>query len=294
MKFFLAFVGTVCLMGGIHAQIGNVATTVASAISTSNANLASTIQSVNSTIVAADQIILSSYASFGNSMINLFNSYYTKYQTYTSIDLSPITSAISNMQSMMTSQPQLMAGDSYNVQQIFTEVQTSAQQIQDALNGAVTTMTNACGSNCASTKAVKCANKFGGQLNSTTITIDRVTACIADEATRYTQIGADTASQYTTSLTLATNYLLMDSMCDIPDATTLNNPSTTMGPLSTQCFSNYLQRFTNVPIYSYTTDIPRMTQTQLISFRAKRCAKLVALDITDRINQISAKYAACL
>lgn len=238
MKFFLAYVGTVCLMGGIHAQIGTVATTVASAVSTSNAKLTSTIQSVNSTIIAADQSILKSYTSYGNSMIALYNSYYHKYQNYTTFDLSQMTNAISNIQSMMTNKPQLMAEDTYNVQQIFTDAQTSAQKIRDALNTAVMTMAASCGSTCTSTKAVNCANTFGGQLKSTAITIDRVTACVAAEATRFTSIGADVASRYATSLTTATNYLLMDKMCDTPAAAVLNNPSMTMGSPSTQCFSN--------------------------------------------------------
>lgn len=233
MKFFLAFVGTVCLMGGIHAQIGNVATTVASAVSTSNAKLASTIQSVNSTIIAADQNILNSYTSYVDSLVALYNSYYLKYQNYTRFDLSQMTDAISNIQSMMISTPQLMADDSYNVQQIFSDSQTSAQNIQDALNTAVMTMTASCGSTCTSVKAVNCANKFGGQLNSTAITIDRVTACVSAEATRFTSIGADVTSQYVTSVTTATNYLLMDKICDTPAAAVLNNPSMAMACLST-------------------------------------------------------------
>ncbi|XP_065082764.1 uncharacterized protein LOC135705118 [Ochlerotatus camptorhynchus] len=294
MKFFLAFVGIVCLMGGIHAQTGYITDTVSSAVSISNANLASTIQRVNGTIVAADQIILASWTQLGQDLIDLYNSYYNQFNAYTTIDLSPITSAISNVQSMMTTKPQLLEDDTYYVQETFTEAQTSAQQIQYSLTAAAVNMTSACESVCDNRYVGKCAKKYAGQLSTAPISVDRVTDCIAAEETRFANIGADVASQYSNALPMAMNYLLLVNMCDIPSPAVLNNPSTTMGPPSNQCFTNYLQQFSSIPTYFYSADFTRMAQTQLVSFRAKRCARLVALDIQDRINQVVDKFYNCL
>ncbi|XP_021696234.1 uncharacterized protein LOC110675455 [Aedes aegypti] len=182
----------------------------------------------------------------------------------------------------------------WSTTQIFTDVQASALQVETALNTAVQTMSNSCAPPCANpTKVATCTTKFGPKLSASPITIDRLTDCVTAELARYSDIGANMASQYTNVLTSAVNYLKVVDVCDTPPADVLNNPSVYYSP-SIQCLSNYIQRISSMPLNVYTVDSMRYPQTYLVQQRVQRCAKLVELDIKDRITKVVESFQNCL
>ncbi|XP_062549640.1 uncharacterized protein LOC134214249 [Armigeres subalbatus] len=291
MKFHFVLVGTVCLFCGIQAQ--TLDTTVANAISTSKFNMATTIQQVNNTINSADQIVLTAWNQYGQSMVDLYNSYYTRFSVYTTIDLSYFANAITNIQNTISYPPMLIQDP--QVSYAFSNVQASAQQVEDTLTTAAASITNAaCVSPCTSKKLASCTTKHGAKLTADPITMDRVTDCIAAEKSRYAKIGTDMASQYSNVLTSAVNYLAVVNVCDTPAPEALINASANYGPPSTQCLENFLQRLNGVPMNTYVADSMRFPQTQLVSYRMERCAKLVALDIADRVAKVLGDFNSCL
>ncbi|XP_062549651.1 uncharacterized protein LOC134214260 [Armigeres subalbatus] len=293
MKLIIVLVGFICLRGRIQAQTNSLSSTVASAISVSNFNLNITIQQVNNTINSADQTILTSWNQFGQAIEDLYVSYYNRFKNYTTMDLTPITDAICSMRTTISYPPQLMQDDS--VSQVFSTVQESAEQVESIITAAATSMANAaCVAPCSATKLATCTTKFGDRLTTSPISIDRITDCVAAEKTRYTNIGNNIAVQYTKVLTSAMNYLAVVDVCDTPAPEALNNSSTNYGPPSTQCLTNYLYRFGNTPMSTFVAESMRMPQMQTVSYRMQRCAKLVALDIKDRVDKILESFHNCL
>ncbi|XP_019560441.3 uncharacterized protein LOC109429061 [Aedes albopictus] len=291
MKFFLVLVGAVCLAGSIHAQ-STLGTTVTNAINTSKASVNTAIQQLNSTINAADQSVATAYTQFTQSLAALYQTYYTRFQNYTTIDLSTLSQTIQNLPTMM-SPPQPIQDWSTN--QIFTDVQSSVQQVETTLNAAVQTMTNSCAPPCANAaKVATCTTKWGPKLSTAPITIDRITDCVTAELVRFSDIGSNMASMYTNLLTSASNYLKVVDVCDTPAADVLNNPSPMYGSPSIQCLNTYLQRISYMPVNSYVVDSMRYPQTYLIQFRVQRCAKLVELDVKDRVAKVLESFQSCL
>lgn len=231
MKLLFVLIGVVCLAGGIQATI--LITTVTNAINTSKASLATAIQQLNSTVNAADQNVTTAWTQFSQSMTALYQSYYNRFQNYTTIDLSTLNQTISNMQNIVYP-PQPI--QDWAINQIFTDVQASAQQIESAMVAAVSNMTNSV-TPCVNPKVTACTNTWGAKLSADPITIDRLTNCISAEVTRFTDIGTNMASMYPNLLTSATNYLKVVDVCDTPAAEVLNNPSPTNGSPSTQCLT---------------------------------------------------------
>nr|XP_019560441.2 uncharacterized protein LOC109429061 [Aedes albopictus] len=291
MKFFLVLVGAVCLAGSIHAQ-STLGTTVTNAINTSKASVNTAIQQLNSTINAADQSVATAYTQFTQSLAALYQTYYNRFQNYTTIDLSTLSQTIQNLPTMM-SPPQPIQDWSTN--QIFTDVQSSVQQVETTLNAAVQTMTNSCAPPCANAaKVATCTTKWGPKLSTAPITIDRITDCVTAELVRFSDIGSNMASMYTNLLTSASNYLKVVDVCDTPAADVLNNPSPMYGSPSIQCLTTYLQRISYMPVNSYVVDSMRYPQTYLIQFRVQRCAKLVELDVKDRVAKVLESFQSCL
>ncbi|XP_019527249.3 uncharacterized protein LOC109399265 [Aedes albopictus] len=292
MKFLLALVGAVCLVGGIHAQTSTLGTTVTSAINISKNSLSTAIQQLNGTINIADQSVSTAYTQFVQNVAALYTSYYNRFSNYTTIDLSGLNQTICNLQNTM-SPPQPI--QDWSTTQIFTDVQASAQQIESTLNAAVQTMTNSCAPPCANAaKVATCTTKWGPKLSTAPITIDRITDCVTAELVRFSDIGSNMASMYNNLLTSASNYLKVVDVCDTPAPEVLNNPSPMYGSPSTQCLNTYLQRISYMPINSYVVDSMRYPQTYLIQFRVQRCAKLVELDVKDRVAKVLESFQSCL
>ncbi|XP_062549638.1 uncharacterized protein LOC134214247 [Armigeres subalbatus] len=291
MQFRFVLAGIVCLLGGIQAQ--TIATSVASAICQSKVNMATIIQQVNNTINSADQTVLTAWNQFGQSMVDLYNSYYTRFSVYTTFDMSYITNAITNIQNTISYPPMLIQDQ--QASQLFTNVQASAQQVENTLTSAAATITNAaCVSPCTSQKLATCTTKHGTKLTTDPITMDRVTDCIAAEKARYAKIGTDMASQYSNVVTSAANYLAVVSVCDTPTPEELNDVLANNGHPWTECLNNFLQRIGNAPLNTYVADSMRFPQTQVVSYRMERCAKLVALDIADRVAKVLSDFNSCL
>ncbi|XP_062549634.1 uncharacterized protein LOC134214244 [Armigeres subalbatus] len=288
MKLFLALVAAVCLTA--YVQATSLSTTVANAISTSNFNLATAIQQVNSSINTADQTALTSWNQLGQSLSNLYTSYNQRFVNYTTIDLSVFTTAINNIQNTISSAPTTIQGDS--ISNLFSAVQSSADQVAEILTDAAANISSVCASSCT-TKATTCTTKFGAKLAVSPITVDRVTDCISAEQTRYTSIGSNVASQYNNILTNAVNYLAVVNVCDTPSADVLNNKTASYTP-TTNCLSDYLNSVTNFQLYTSYVDNIRSVQTDLVAFRVQRCASLVALDVQDRVTTVLNNFYNCV
>ncbi|EAT33483.1 AAEL014241-PA [Aedes aegypti] len=292
MKFFLALVGAFCLFGSLNAQSSTLSTTVNSAISISKTTLTAAIQQLNNTINTADQSVHTSWTQFIQSMVTLYTSYYNRFQNYTTIDLTSLNNTINNMHMMMMENQPIQ---DWSIGQIFTEVQTSALQVETALNTAVQTMSNSCAPPCANpTKVATCTTKFGPKLTTAPITMDRLTDCLTAELARYSDIGVMMAAQYPKILTSAVNYLKVVDVCDTPVPEVLNNPSQMYGSPSIQCLSTFMQRVSNMPYNYYISDNMRYPQTYLVQQRVMRCAKLAELDIKDRITKVVESFQNCL
>ncbi|EAT33485.1 AAEL014240-PA [Aedes aegypti] len=292
MKVILVLVGAVCLLGGTHAQSSTLSTTVTSTINISKTTLAAAIQQLNTTINTADESVNTAWTQFTQNMASLYTLYLNRFQNYTTFDLTPLNRTICDLQ-MTLSPPQPIQDWSTN--QIFSDVQASALQVETALNTAVQTMSNSCAPSCANpTKVATCTTKFGPRLTTAPITIDRLTDCVTAELARYSDIGSKMAAQYSNVLTSAMNYLKVVDVCDTPAPEVLNNPSPMYASPSTQCMTQYLQRVSNMPINVYTVDSMRYPQTYLIQNRVQRCAKLVELDIKDRITKVLESFQNCL
>lgn len=229
MKYLFVFV---CLAGVLQAQANTLSTAVTSAINTSKASLATAIQQMNSTINTADQSVLVAYGQFVQSIVTAYQSYYDRFKNYSTIDLSALNTTIANFPSNI-SPPQPL--QDWSASQIFTDVQTSAQQIEAALAAAVANITNSV-TPCANPKVTACTNTYGPKLSADPITIDRVTDCINAELTRYADIGARMIAQYASVLTSTKNYLMIVDVCDIPAAEVVNNPPINRAP-SMQCLT---------------------------------------------------------
>ncbi|XP_062549644.1 uncharacterized protein LOC134214252 [Armigeres subalbatus] len=279
----------ICLVSGIHGQ--DIPTTVANAISVSSANLDIAIQAVNNTINLADQTILTAWNQFGQSMVDLYNSYYNRLSNYTTVDLSVFATAISSIQNTISYTP--VPIQDYPISQLFSSVKSSAQQAADILSSAAASINTAVCGSCTAKKLDNCKNKFGARLGVSPITIDRVTDCVSAEQTRFTNIGSNVAAQYNNVLTSATNYLAVLNVCDTPAAEVLNNPAPGQR-ISTQCLSDFLQNVNSLTIGVFVADSMRNYQTELVTYRMERCSKLVGLDIQDRTTKVLDDFSNCL
>ncbi|XP_062540867.1 uncharacterized protein LOC134208922 [Armigeres subalbatus] len=288
MNLFSVLVGAACLTA--YAQASSLSTTVANAISTSNLNLATAIQQVNSTINTADQTALASWNQLGQTLENLYTTYYDSFENYTTIDLSVFTTAISNIQNTFSSAPTTIQGDS--ISNLFSAVQSSADQVAEILTDAAANISSVCASSCT-TKATTCTTKYGAKLAVDPITVDRVTACITAEQTRYGNIGSNISTLYNNISTNAVNYFAVVDVCDTPSADVLNNKTASYTP-TISCLSNYLSSVNNFQLYTSYVDNIRSTQTDLVAFRVQRCASLVELDIQDRVTTVLSNFYNCV
>ncbi|XP_058831877.1 uncharacterized protein LOC131690263 [Topomyia yanbarensis] len=293
MKFFLALVGTLCLGVAAQAQ-STVSLNVAGNVTIGLTAINNTINVLNNTCLAADKGMLVAWKYWGNTMIANLTSLMNRFKNYSTVDLTPINSSISNIQNMLnTSQINLLSTD-YNVQNLLSTFYQVAAQTGDLLIDTAANLTSQ--ANCTNDVSLTCLRKYGANLTAAPILMSRFNDCLAVENVRLAQIGVNASTQINNTVTTAQTFFNLISICNVPTAAALNASYPQLVP-SIQCLNTYLSQigYSNPVSYiNYGYEMMRSQQTQVVYFRANRCAQLVQYDIQDAVTRVKAAFGKCL
>lgn len=219
MKLLLVFVGALCLVHGMDLE--ELMDTVNNAVGISRLKLATAIQQLNSTIETADQTYQTAWSQYYQSIVDLYTSYYNRFQNHSSIDLSPLSGAIDYLNRYAYPPSNI---SSHFVSDIVADLEKSATNIGGYLSLAVSIMTHDLFP-CANPTVVHCIKKFGPKLITAPITIDRLAECVTTELPRLSTLSVRRASQYDIVLDSVKKHLKVVDVCDKPAAGVLT-PST--------------------------------------------------------------------
>ncbi|XP_058461191.1 uncharacterized protein LOC131436482 [Malaya genurostris] len=294
MKFFLALVGTLLLGGVVRAQ-STVSLNVAGNVSIALAGINATISTLNNTLLAADKIVLASYNNWANASIKNLTGLLNRFVNYSTLSLDSINNSITNLQQQLTySPPFMLPSTDFSILNLFTTVYDTAAKTADTLSAAALNLTSY--ATCANSVSLTCLRKYGANLTAAPILMSRFNDCLSVENTRLAQIGLNMSIAINTSTAAAQNLFSLISLCNVPTAAALNstNPYTTP---SINCLTTFLSQIGTSNSVSYITmavDSTRSYQTQVVNFRATRCAQLVQYDIQDTITRVNTAFSKCL